>query len=164
MHIAARVAAEPALESVHSAGIGDGQRLEDHRIVGAEERRIDADAEAQRHHGQQREAGVAAHRAQGVAYVRQEAIEVQERARFAVDLLNLGYAAEGAAGGQARVGGGHAAANEVVGQEREVGFDLVVEVLPGAPAEEGGAKTGSKTGQHRGLPCRVSTEVSPVFC
>ncbi len=109
------------LEDGHeSIGITKGRRLDQHGMDDREDGGVGANAQRQRQHHRCREPRRAAQRAQCVLDVAADIVEPGKRARIALAVLHLLYAAERTSGRDARIGRAHAAAPIVVFQQRQV--------------------------------------------
>ena len=117
------------------------QRLEDHRIEQREDGGVDANAEGERRHDNQRERPSVEQAAECVLQVLPQVIRPCERSHFSMDLLGLRHTAKIAQRRQARVVPGQPARDVVVGGFGQMAGDLLVEIaLVPSRAHKGGPR------------------------
>jgi hypothetical protein len=138
-------------------GILDRQFLHQHLVHQAEDGRVGADAERERHRGDDGVGGRPAHRSQRVARIRPQIVEPPQAARIAHLFLNQRDVAELAPRRRLRVGGRHAARAQQLDLPLEVIAQLVIHLLLHACAaqERSDAETEGCPRAHEGALRRV---------
>ncbi len=119
-----------------AAGVVVRQGPEEHGVRDAEQRRVGADAERERQHGREREAG----RAPQTADTDAQILTQRAEDRFPPAEPDFGFggfeAAHPRPGGSRRSVGGQSPSNLLLGREREVVTELVVQIAVGGVPEE----------------------------
>ncbi len=156
----------PLLHGHEPIGLGERERLQQHRVDDAEHRRRGADAEREGEHGDRGERRRAPQHAPAVPHVLPQHLEAGARADVTHFFLDLFRAAELHEGLPPRVIGRGAALDLLVDEHRERRLHLVVEVRVDAAAPEQVADEGANAGEPAGhvsaTPARARSRARSV--
>jgi hypothetical protein len=112
------------------------ERPQQYRIHDAENRAVRADAQRQRGHSHESEAGISPQRPQAIPQILKEYLDESDSTHLAIYLLRQCDVSELPAGGPSRLVLTHPLADIPLGEQTQVRLDLVVEISFRSAASE----------------------------